>query len=77
MTRMVLKALGARVSSVTEEGNVDLWCYEMGRSFELHVGTQDAARAWGARLGDFVTIQVLAEKYEEPSATPTGSEAKP
>lgn len=65
MTRMILKATGARVNSVDEEGEVSLFLYSWGRSYTFNVGGV-GAKEWGARIGDLVTVQILAEEYKEP-----------
>lgn len=54
---------GARVTSVNEEGDVALFCYSLARTFSFTVETKDV-KAWAARIGDFVTIRVTAEKLE-------------
>lgn len=64
MTRLVLKATGGRVLRVHEEGEVGIFLYSWDDTFTFRVGPE-AVKDWGARIGDFVTLQIVAGKYEE------------
>ncbi len=65
---LILKATGARVNHVDEEGEVSVFCYSIGRSYSFRV-PPDEAKAWGALLGEYVTVQIVAAKYIEPIDT--------
>ena len=55
---------GARVSRITEEGEVTLFCYSIQRDISLQV-SRNETKAWASRIGDYVTVQVLPEKLAE------------
>ncbi len=57
----VLKEYGGRVTSVDEEGEVNVFLYSAQTNFTLNVGS-GGAKAWGARVGDYLTIQILDQK---------------
>lgn len=51
---------GARVNRVDEEGEVDLFCFSLQRTFAFRVAPGEAAK-WGALLGKALTISVHDE----------------
>jgi hypothetical protein len=57
-----LMRTGGRVSMVTEEGHVTVYCYSLQKTFEFQVVPCAGARAWGAMLGQYVTLTITDEK---------------
>lgn len=53
-----LLTTGARVNRVDEEGEVELFCYSLHRTFAFRVDVKEAAR-WGALLGRAITITIV------------------
>ncbi len=53
-----LLSTGARVNRVDEEGEVELFCYALERTFAFRVAPAEAS-GWGAIIGRVLRVEVL------------------